>query len=336
MLSAFITGLAGVELAPAEIAFLRSARPCGVILFARNVATPEQVRRLTAAVADVIGEEVLVLVDQEGGRVRRLKPPHWRVLPAAAAYAKACSGDLDRAAAAARAAARLTAADLRAVGINTNCAPLLDVPVAGSHDVIGDRAFAATPERVARLGAAVAEGLMQGGVLPVMKHVPGHGRATADSHHDLPIVDATRAELEATDFVPFRALRNLPAAMTAHVVFTAYDSDAPASTSRRVTQEVIRGSIGFAGLLMNDDIGMKALSGTAGELAAAVLAAGSDVVLACNGGLAESEAVAGVAPALEGQALARFERARAVLRRQQPFAVAEAEAQLAEVLRSLA
>jgi beta-N-acetylhexosaminidase len=336
MLSAFIIGLAGLELAPEEISFLRSARPCGVILFGRNVGTPDQVRRLTASAAEAVGDEILVLIDQEGGRVRRLRPPHWRALPPACAYDKACGGDLARAAAAARAVARLTAADLRAVGINTNCAPLLDVPAPGSHDVIGERAFAATPDRVAALGAAVAEGLMQGGVLPVMKHLPGHGRATADSHYALPVVDATRAELEATDFAPFRALRHLPAAMTAHVVFTAYDKNAPASASRRVTQEVIRGSIGFDGLLMNDDIGMKALSGTAADNARAVLAAGSDVVLACNGGLAESEAVAGVAPDLAGEALARFERARAVLKRQQPFAVAEAEAQLAEVLRSLA
>jgi beta-N-acetylhexosaminidase len=334
MLSAFIMGLAGLELAPDEISFLRSARPCGIILFARNVAAPDQLRRLTASAAAAVGDEILVLIDQEGGRVQRLRPPHWRALPPACGFDTACGGDLARAAAAARAAARLTAADLRAVGINTNCAPLLDVPAPGSHDVIGDRAFAATPDRVAVLGAAVAEGLMQGGVLPVMKHLPGHGRATADSHHALPVVDATRAELEVTDFAPFRALRHLPAAMTAHVVFTACDKDAPASTSRRVTEEVIRGSIGFDGLLMNDDIGMKALSGTASDNARAVLAAGSDVVLACNGGLAESEAVAGVAPDLAGKALARFERARAVLKRREPFAVAEAEAQLAEVLRS--
>jgi beta-N-acetylhexosaminidase len=210
------------------------------------------------------------------------------------------------------------------------------VPAPGSHDVIGDRAYGASPDQVAALGDAVAAGLMAGGVLPVMKHLPGHGRANADSHFDLPVVSATREELEATDFVPFRRLAGLPAAMTAHVVFTAFDATAPASTSRRVTEEVIRGSIGFGGLLMSDDLGMKALSGTPAEGAAAVLAAGSDVVLACNGGLAESEAVASVAPALQGVALARFERARAVLQQQQPFAVAEAEAQLAEVLRSLA
>ena len=297
MLSAFIMGLAGTELAPAEAAFLRDARPCGIILFARNAADPDQVRRLTDAANAAVGEEILVLIDQEGGRVQRLRPPHWRALPPAAAYDKAYAGDLEKAVQAARAAARLTAAELRAVGINTNCAPLLDVPAPGSHGVIGDRAYAAAPQRVAALGAAVAEGLMAGGVLPVMKHLPGHGRAVADSHFDLPVVTATRAELEASDFVPFRALAALPAAMTAHVVFTAFDARAPASISRRVTQEAIRGAIGFEGLLMSDDLGMKALSGTVAERAAAVLAAGSDVVLACNGGLAESEGVAAVAPA---------------------------------------
>jgi beta-N-acetylhexosaminidase len=336
MLSAFIMGLAGTELAPAEAAFLRDARPCGVILFARNAADPDQLRRLTDAVHVAVGEEILILIDQEGGRVQRLKPPHWRALPAAAAYCKAYADHVEKAVLAARAAARLTAAELRAVGINTNCAPLLDVPAPGCHGVIGDRAYAASPEDVAALGAAVAEGLMAGGVLPVMKHLPGHGRAVADSHFDVPVVTATRQELEASDFVPFRALAWLPAAMTAHVVFTAYDAQAPASISRQVTQDAIRGAIGFAGLLMSDDLGMKALSGTTTERAVAVLAAGSDVVLACNGGLPESEGVAAVAPRLQGIALARYERARAVLRQQQPFEVAEAEACLAEVLHAAA
>ena len=210
------------------------------------------------------------------------------------------------------------------------------MPAPGSHNVIGDRAYAATSEDVAVLGGAVAEGLMAGGVLPVMKHIPGHGRAVADSHFDLPVVTATREELAASDFLPFRALNSLPAAMTAHVVFTAFDAQAPASISRRVTEEAIRGAIGFSGLLMSDDLGMKALSGTVAERASAVLAAGSDVVLACNGGLAESEAVASVAPALQGVALDRYERARAVLRRREPFEVVEAEARLAEVLRAVA
>jgi beta-N-acetylhexosaminidase len=336
MLSAFITGLEGPDLTPREAAFLREACPCGVILFARNATDPDQLRRLTDAAKAAVGEEILILIDQEGGRVQRLRPPHWRALPAAAAYGKAYGGDLDKALLAARAAARLTAAELRAVGINSNCAPLLDVPAPGCHGVIGDRAYAAAPDLVAALGAAVAEGLMAGGLLPVMKHLPGHGRAVADSHFDLPVVTATREELEATDFVPFRKLAYLPAAMTAHVVFTAFDTQAPASISKRVTEEAIRGVIGFSGLLMSDDLGMKALSGTVAERASAVLAAGSDVVLGCNGGLAESEAVAGVAPWLHGAALARYERARAVLRQQQPFELAEAEACLAEVMRAAA
>ena len=332
MLSAFISGLAGPELTAREAAVLRAARPCGVILFARNAVDPDQVRRLTEAATAAVGEEILVLIDQEGGRVQRLRPPHWRALPAPAAYARAYGGDLVRAARAVRAAARLTAAELRAIGINTNCAPLVDVPAPGSHGVIGDRAYAATAQDVAALGAAVAEGLMAGGVLPVVKHIPGHGRATADSHFDLPVVTATREELEAIDFATFRALAHLPAAMTAHVVFTAWDADAPASISRRVTEEAIRGSIGFDGLLMSDDLGMKALAGGVAERAAAVIAAGSDVVLACNGGLEETEAVASVVPPLAGCSLARFERARAVFGQQQPFEVAEAEACIAEVL----
>jgi len=332
MLSAFITGLEGPQLTAREAAVLRQARPCGVILFARNAVDPDQLRRLTEAATAAVGEQILVLVDQEGGRVQRLRPPQWRALPAAAAYARAFARDPGRAVRAARAAARLTAADLRAVGINSNCAPLLDVPAPGSHGVIGDRAYGSRAPDVAALGAAVAEGLMAGGVLPVMKHIPGHGRATSDSHFDLPVVSASREELEAVDFVPFRALAALPAAMTAHVLFSACDADAPASISKRVTEEVIRGRIGFDGLLMSDDLAMGALSGSAADKAAAVIGAGSDVVLACTGGLEETEAVAAAVPTLSGKALARFERARAVLGHQQPFEVAEAEACLAEVL----
>ena len=332
MLSAFICGLSGTELSGREAAVLRDTRPCGVILFARNADSPDQLRRLTDAAKAAVGDEILILIDQEGGRVQRLRPPHWRTLPAGAAYAKAYAYDLQKAGKAAFAVARLTAADLRAVGINTNCAPLADVPVAGSHGVIGDRAFAASSNDVAAIGAAVADGLMAGGVLPVLKHIPGHGRAMADSHFDLPTVTATREELEVTDFVPFRKLSNLPAAMTAHVVFSAYDADAPASISGPVTEQVIRKNIGFDGLLMSDDLAMNALSGTVTERAAAVIAAGSDVVLACNGGLEETEAVAAVVPSLAGRALLRFERARAVFRQQQQFDMAEAEACLAEVL----
>jgi beta-N-acetylhexosaminidase len=337
MLQAFITGLAGPELTAREASVLRQARPCGVILFARNVAEPAQVRRLVQDAKAAIGtEEILVLIDQEGGRVRRLRPPHWRELPPAAAYGALYAQDPDRALRSARLAARLTAADLREMGINTNCTPVLDVPVAGSHEIIGDRAYGHDAAQVSALGRAVAEGFMAGGVLPVIKHIPGHGRATADSHMGLPVVGAGRDELEATDFAAFRALNRMPAAMTAHVVFSAIDPAAAASVSRRVTEEVIRGSIGFDGLLMSDDLGMAALEGSMAGRAAAVIAAGSDVALLCSGNLSETEAVAGAVPRLDGRALQRYRAACAVFGQQQPFDAAEAEACLAEALRAVA
>ena len=336
MLAAFITALAGPELMPAEAGVLRAARPCGVILFARNVRDTDQVRRLTEAARDCVGDDILVLIDQEGGRVRRLKPPHWRELPPAAAYGRLYADNPADACLTAKLAARLTAAELRAVGINTNCAPVLDVPVAGSHDIIGDRAYGADPRQVCDLGLAVAEGYMAGGVLPVVKHIPGHGRATKDSHLDLPVVPASRVDLERTDFAAFRRLAHLPAAMTAHVVFEAIDPGLPASTSPRMTAEIIREAIGFDGLLMSDDLGMKALTGSIAERAQAVIAAGSDLALVCSGDLADSEAVAAVVPKLEFVARDRFERARAVFRQQQPFDVAQAEAGLALALRSRA
>jgi len=336
MVRAFITGLAGPELGPREAAVLRAARPCGVILFARNVVDPAQVRRLTDAARNAVGTHILVLVDQEGGRVRRLRPPHWRELPAAAAYGRLYAKDPQQACRMARSAAQLTATDLRAAGIDTNCAPVLDVPAAGSHDIIGDRAYGARAQQVSALGRAVAEGYVAGGVLPVLKHMPGHGRATEDSHLELPVVTATRAELDATDFAPFRDCAAMPAAMTAHVLFAAIDGEQPASTSARVTAEVIRGAIGFDGLLMSDDLGMKALSGSIAERAEAVIAAGSDVALVCSGDLADTEAVAQVAPALAGASRRRFERACAVFGQQQPLDVAEAEACLAQALRASA
>ena len=334
MLAAFITALGGPDLTPAEAAVLRAARPCGIILFARNVRDPQQTLRLTQAARAAVDDDILVLIDQEGGRVRRLRPPHWRELPAAAAYGRLYGDDSRAACRTARLAARLTAQELRAVGINTNCAPVLDVPVAGSHDIIGDRAYGTAPEQVCDLGLAVAEGFMAGGVLPVIKHIPGHGRATKDSHLDLPVVSASRAELEGTDFGAFRRLAHLPAAMTAHVVFSAIDTDLPASVSPRVTAEIVRGAIGFDGLLMSDDLGMKALTGDIGSRARAVIAAGSDLALVCSGDLADTEAVAAVVPQLGGAALGRFERARAVFGQQEPFDVAQAEAGLERALRT--
>lgn len=336
MLSAFIASLAGLQLTEREASVLRDARPCGIILFARNVSDPAQVARLNDAVRSAVGSDILVLIDQEGGRVRRLRPPHWRELPPARAYGQLYAADPQEACRVARLAARLTAADLRASGINTNCTPVLDVPVPGSHDVIGDRAYGAAAGQVSALGRAVAEGHMGGGVLPVIKHIPGHGRATKDSHHDLPVVTAALAELEASDFAAFRNLADMPAAMTAHVVFTAIDADRPASTSPRVTADIIRGAIGFSGLLMSDDLGMKALMGGMAQRAKAVLSAGSDVALVCSGDLADTEAVAAVARPLQGASLARYERARAVFGQQQPFDLAEAEACLAQALHAIA
>jgi beta-N-acetylhexosaminidase len=227
--------------------------------------------------------------------------------------------------------------DLREAGFNTDCAPVLDLPVAGSHAVIGDRAFGNTPGQVVALAGSVARGFTAGGVLSVIKHIPGHGRATKDSHLDLPVVDTPRAELTVTDFAPFAALAHVPAAMTAHVVFSSIDEKLPASISPVMTAEVIRGAIGFNGLLMSDDLGMHALSGTAAEKARAVFDAGSDVALLCSGDLSETKAVAAVAPALEGVALARLQRASAVFRQQpQPFDVREAEQALAEICRARA
>ncbi len=333
MPSAFITGLAGPDLLDAERAFLRDTRPAGIILFARNCVALDQIRRLVGDSLAAIGNDrALVLIDQEGGRVQRLRPPLGRALPTAAAFGSLYAADPQEACAFAALAARQTAEDLRALGINTNCAPVLDLPVAGAHDVIGNRAYGATTEQVVAIGGAVAAGLMAGGVLPVMKHIPGHGRATADSHHALPVVDTPRDLLEDTDFAPFRALAHLPAAMTAHVLFTAIDGRNPASTSSDITSDVIRTDIGFDGLLMSDDVSMKALAGTLGERAAAVLAAGSDVVLHCNGNMGEMEAVASMCPALEGTALARLEAALAVHRRQEPFEPRLAEAAIARVL----
>jgi beta-N-acetylhexosaminidase len=336
MLSAFVTGLAGTELTPREAAVLRDAAPCGIILFARNVGDPEQVRRLTSAAREAVGADILVLIDQEGGRVRRLMPPHWRELPPAAAYGSLFAEDRAQACRSAYLAAQLLASDLRAVGINTNCTPVLDVPVPGSHDIIGNRAYGTVVDQVIALGRAVAEGHMAAGVLPVIKHMPGHGRATEDSHLELPVVRASCAELEQSDFLPFRALADMPVAMTAHVVFEAIDPHRPASTSVPVTKDIMRSWIGFDGLLVSDDLGMKALSGSMAERAVAVIAAGSDIALVCSGDIADTEAVAGGVPRLDGLSQARFDRASAVLRQQQTFDVAEAEAGLQRALRATA
>ncbi|MFA5901291.1 MAG: beta-N-acetylhexosaminidase [Hyphomicrobium sp.] len=303
------------------------------MLFGRNLQDHAQIRALIADVRAAVGaDDLLVLIDQEGGRVQRLRPPLGRALPPAAAYGGLYGLDPDDAVTAAREATRLLAADLVDLGINTDCAPVLDVPVAGSHDIIGDRAYGRSVAQVVALAGAVADGFMAGGVLPVIKHIPGHGRATADSHLALPVVSEPRAELMVTDFAPFKALNRIPAAMTAHVVFRDIDPDAPASTSAIVTAEIIRGVIGFDGLLMSDDLTMKALTGPMRQRAAAVIGAGSDLALHCSGDLSEMIEAADGAGNLAGRAQARFETAIKVTKRAEPFDSGAAEAQLAKVL----
>ncbi len=285
-------------------------RPWGLILFKRNIESPAQVAALTASFREIVGRaDAPVLVDQEGGRVQRLTAPNWPAYPAAARFGRLPLPD-DRQAELVRLSARLMGQDLRACGIDVDCLPVLDVPAPGGHSVIGDRAYGDDPARVATLGAAAAQGLLQAGVLPVMKHVPGHGRAGADSHLELPRVEASLAALEKADFVPFRALAHLPMAMTAHVVYTALDPSAPATTSRKVVQEIIRGAIGFDGLLMSDDVSMKALAGSFTARCEALFAAGVDMALHCNGNLDEAREVAAASPVLDGRAA---ERAAAAL-----------------------
>jgi beta-N-acetylhexosaminidase len=301
----FITGIGGTALAADERAFLRESQPWGLILFTRNVESPDQVRRLVDDFREIVGRQAPVLVDQEGGRVQRLGPPQWPSYPPGAVYGRLYDRDREAGLAAARLGARLIAADLLPLGIDVDCLPLADVPVPGADAVIGDRAYGETPEKVSAIAAAVAQGLQEGGVLPVLKHLPGHGRATADSHAKLPVVDTDRATLERTDFAAFRPLARLPLAMTAHVVFAAIDPVAPATTSATMVTDVIRGMIGFEGLLMSDDISMGALSGSLGQRTGAAIAAGCDVVLHCNGRLAEMQAVAAEAPLLLGEAARR-------------------------------
>jgi beta-N-acetylhexosaminidase len=306
MARAFITGVSGTGLTDSERCFLREAEPWGLILFKRNIDTPDQVRNLTHSFRQAVGRaDAPVLVDQEGGRIQRLGPPHWPSYPAGAQYGRIWERDRASAVAAARMGGRLIAADLVAVGIDVDCLPIADVPTADADPVIGDRAYGENAEKVAAIAGAVAEGLMAGGVLPVLKHLPGHGRATADSHLSLPTVTADRSSLEAVDFAAFRPLAGLPLGMTAHVVFSTFDSTAPATTSATMVQEVIRDSIGFAGLLMSDDISMGALSGSLAERSKAALVAGCDMILHCNGDIEEMGAVADAVPLLAGQAQRR-------------------------------
>lgn len=328
---AFISGCAATALTAAERDFFARERPCGLILFRRNVETPDQVRALVSDFKSAVGtEDVLVLIDQEGGRVQRLRPPHWREMPPAGVFGGLYATDKEAGRRAAFAAARLMAAELYDLGINVDCTPCIDVRQEGAHDIIGDRAFSTDPKTVAVLGRAVMDGMLAGGVLPVIKHVPGHGRALTDSHKSLPHIDVSRDALEEVDFLPFRELRDAPLAMTAHVLLPAYDGQNPATLSPAIMKEVIRGSLGLTGLIMTDDICMKALSGTPGDLTRAVIDAGCDVALHCSGAFDEMVDVAGAAPELSGESLSRFEDALACLRDPEPFDEAEALALVTE------
>ncbi len=326
---AMILGCSGPNLDGMERRFFADADPLGFILFARNCVDPDQLRALVGALRESVGRrDAPVLIDQEGGRVARLKPPHWRAAPAARCFADLARRDVVRAAEAARLNARLVAAELNALGITVNCVPVLDVPQPGASIVIGDRALGDTPERAAALGRVVSEGVLDGGLLPVMKHIPGHGRAVVDSHDDLPEVTTERDELEAVDWAPFRALGAMPWAMTAHVVYRAIDASHPATTSARVIEGVIRGAIGFDGVLVTDDLSMKALKDGPGPSAGAALAAGCDLALHCNGVLAEMQSVAEAVGPCTAATLGRLARAEAMRRQPRPIDVAEAQRRL--------
>jgi beta-N-acetylhexosaminidase len=310
---AFICGLAGTELSDDEKAFLREARPWGVIFFARNVESPQQIRRLISSVRAALGrEDTPILIDQEGGRVQRVGPPHLRAYPSGSVYGRLYRRNPLAGAEAAFLGAKLIGLDLRGLGINVNCMPVLDIPVEGGTAAIGDRALGDTVDAVATLGGAQLDGLLAAGILPVIKHMPGHGRATVDSHKDLPQVDATMGELEAQDFTPFRLLaKRAPLGMTAHVVFLDVDDAAPATLSSEVIGNVIRKRIGFDGALMTDDISMGAISGTPRSRAEQAIAAGCDLVLHCNGVMDEMVEIAAGVPELADDALRRANAALA-------------------------
>src|SRR5882757_3969941 len=326
---AFITGVSGLVLTEDERVFLREQKPWGFILFKRNIDSPAQVSELVRQLRDSVGDpDAPVLIDQEGGRVQRLGPPHWPVYPPGAVFSTLYDSDSQAGLRAAWLSSRLIAADLTDLGITVDCLPLADVPVEGADAVIGNRAYGTEPGKVAAIARAVTEGLEQGGILPVLKHIPGHGRATADSHFGLPTVDTGREELERTDFAAFQPLADLPMAMTAHVVFSAIDPAHPATTSATIIHQVIRGVIGFQGLLMSDDVSMNALAGSIAERTRAIVTAGCDMVLHCNGKLDEMQEVARQTPKLSGRALERADKALASRKPPQPFDRRAARAEL--------
>jgi beta-N-acetylhexosaminidase len=317
---AFISGCAGERLSGEERAFFSEEQPWGLILFKRNCQSREQIRDLLADFREAVANpDAPVLIDQEGGRVQRLGPPDWPKYPPGRVLGLIAESDIEAGRRAAWLHARLIAADLEDVAVTVDCLPLVDVIAPDVSDVIGDRSYGDDPQMVAVLGRSTCEGLLDGGVLPVVKHIPGHGRATSDSHYTLPVVDADLATLVASDFAPFASLADMPIAMTSHIVYAAIDPNRPATTSPTVIRDIIRGRIGFDGLLMSDDVSMEALSGDYATRAHATYAAGCDVVLHCNGRIEEMRIIAAAAPPLTG--LAGERAARALSRRRTPRAI---------------
>ena len=333
--AAAIFGCASIELSPDERDFFRAAKPWGFILFARNIGDPDEIRRLVGDMREAAGWAAPVLIDQEGGRVARLRGPIWRDWPPVGDWcAAADSGDLgeDALLEALRLRYRLTGLELASLGVDVDCAPLLDLRLPGYHEIMGDRALGATPESVGRRAEAIAQGLRDAGALPVIKHLPGHGRATVDSHHELPVVDEPREVLSRTDFSAFKALNQEGLGMTAHVVFTALDAERPATLSPIVIEEIVRGEIGFDGLLMSDDVGMRALSGSETEKARLCLAAGVDLVLHCSGVFEEMKAAFEGVEALGAAGRSRSDRALAGRGQVKPCDEEALEARLSELV----
>jgi len=333
VVKAFISGCAGPELTAEERAFFADEQPFGLILFKRNCVEPAQVRDLTAAFRQATGRaDAPVLIDQEGGRVQRLDPPNWPSYPPARALGLIAEADIEQGRRAAWLHGRLIAADLADCGIDVDCAPVLDVGAPAMSDAIGDRAFGGDPHVVTTLGRALADGLLAGGVVPVMKHMPGHGRATADSHKVLPRIDADLQTLSETDFAPFVALADLPMAMTAHVILSAVDAERAATVSPTVIRDIIRNRIGFDGLLMSDDISMHALSGDYSSRAQSIYDAGCDLVLHCNGRTEEMRKIGGAAPALGGKTRERAKRALGFRKVPAPLDIAAAREEYLSLL----
>ena len=330
---AAIFGVGGPELTTEERAFFRDTQPLGFIVFARNIQDPDQVRRLVADLrASVAHADAPVLIDQEGGRVQRLRPPHWRAAAPAARFGALARRQAQSAAKAVFLNHQLIGAELASLGIDVDCAPLIDVHQPGAHDVIGDRAFSGDPEEVAILGRAAADGLISAGITPIIKHIPGHGRSMVDSHHDLPRIATSHDELARTDFLPFRRLHDMPWAMTAHIIYEALDPRLPATLSAKVIGEVIRGEIGFDGLLLSDDMSMKALNGTLDDLTRRALEAGCDVALHCNGKMEEMRLIAAGAAPLSKAGEERYTRGRRQVGKARVAALDQVEAELTALL----